>query len=233
MDSKSVHRVAASLQLKAHFDSKLKLWNIDDKTFTSAEVSNMASTTLRAKLRDAPSQAEALASTGGDVAAAAALLKKSSGDKIDKAIAEDQLAPKGSKRVKQPKQKKEAPTREAGLVKISSVTLKKPKRTSADNEGKVWLKGVGVDKSSLKRKMELRKAPAKSMKLIEQKSQYYHKNDMRELLPCIFDDEDKAVIKAPEKHSELALRYAKDARAAAERVLCAIKGESVPAIAKL
>lgn len=252
MDSKSVHRVASSLQVAARYDSKLKVWTIDGKTFTVDEISKLSSTQLRKAIRgdtsepaaqqqtpeqkqEAQGTSDAGAPAGeSDLAKASALLQQTGGGvtaalqehAANVAAGKEQAVgtKKGKKKGGGTKKQQKAVNPDiiqVACVKVTFPAKKKAKRTSEDDNGKIWLPSVGISKWQTRQKMIARDNKEGAKELNKNKTQYLTPAEARQFAKYVFDDTDKKILASPDKYSERAVKYAKDARDAAEALLAA------------
>lgn len=231
MDSKSVHRVAESLKVARHYDSKLKIWTIDGVTLSVDEIAKMSSLQLREKiigknggtLSTTAKQMKAESSDGGtDVEKAADMLKKNSGDKVAKSIAENASNPKPKRARKAPKKSDADEGKEqVACVKVTFPAKKKAKRTAEDEKDMIWLPSVGISKWQTRQKMIARGNKEDARAWGKNKTQYLTPAEAKQFAKVVFDDVDKKVLAHPEKYTEKAVKYAKEALAAAEALLAA------------
>lgn len=163
-----------------------------------------------------------------DAAKAAELLQKQSGGSVTAAMQEHaaNVAAGKATDMKKVKKGKKAATKpvdpniiQVACVKVTFPTKKKARRDVED--GKIWLPGVGISKWQTRQKMIARENKEGAKELNKNKTQYLTPAEAKQFAKFVFDETDKKVLANKEKYSERAVKYAEDARDAAEALLAA------------
>ena len=117
MKSESIHRVASALNVKAHYDTKIKMWTIGGRVFTSDKIGKITAVEMRKLFaeKQAPKQPDAAPSSPTETAEHKAKVAKG------KAAGKPKAAPKKAKATK-----KAARFDEVG--KITLLVKENPKR---------------------------------------------------------------------------------------------------------
>ncbi len=222
MDSKSVHRVAASLNVASRFDSTQKVWEVGEHRFTAEEIAKLSSKELR----------ETLTPTGAPVVTTGRQYVKEAND--GNSSVKDAMdvvkrnKPKQDETESAPR-KPRAPKPAAsddGLERVALFKLKwggksKPKRDGESVAGKLWLRSFGMSKWTLRAKMKAHATSTEIQQLAKRSTQWYTPAEIKQLAKGVFDDVDKQVLANRERYTKKAVHYSEDARDLAEAMIAA------------